>query len=85
VEPARHRVADAARDVQENIGNLCHRGVDFLAFKYDRGTPVLMGYATNQIEELSPSQQDDELRWKVYYAIYTDPFLSKYAPGGIVG
>ena len=37
---------------------------------------------TNKIEELPASQNDDELRWKVYYAIYRDPFLSRYAPGG---
>ena len=37
---------------------------------------------TNKIEELPVSQNDDELRWKVYYAIYRDPFLSRYAPGG---
>ena len=36
----------------------------------------------NAIEQLPPAQNDDELRWKVYYAIYTDPFLSRYAPGG---
>jgi hyperosmotically inducible protein len=36
----------------------------------------------NKIEDLPPSQFDDELRWKTYYAIYGDPFLSKYAPGG---
>jgi hyperosmotically inducible protein len=36
----------------------------------------------NKIEELPPSQNDDELRWKIYYAIYRDPFLSRYAPGG---
>jgi len=36
----------------------------------------------NKIEELPPSPNDDELRWKVYYAIYRDPFLSRYAPGG---
>jgi hyperosmotically inducible protein len=34
------------------------------------------------IEELPPSPMDDELRWKAYYAIYGDPFLSRYAPGG---
>src|ERR1700722_19255187 len=34
---------------------------------------------TNKIEELPASQNDDELRWKVYYAIYRDPFLSRYA------
>jgi len=36
----------------------------------------------NRIEELPPSPGDDELRWKTYYAIYRDPFLSRYAPGG---
>jgi hyperosmotically inducible protein len=36
----------------------------------------------NKIEALPPSPNDDELRWKIYYAIYRDPFLSRYAPGG---
>jgi hyperosmotically inducible protein len=36
----------------------------------------------DKIEELPVSQGDDELRWKTYYAIYRDPFLSRYAPGG---
>src|SRR5262249_6995360 len=36
----------------------------------------------NSIEELPPSSGDDEIRWKTYYAIYRDPFLSRYAPGG---
>src|SRR5262245_18941417 len=36
----------------------------------------------NKIEELPVSLNDDELRWKTYYAIYRDPFLSRYAPGG---
>jgi hypothetical protein len=36
----------------------------------------------DKIEDLPPSQTDDELRWKSYYAIYADPFLSHYAPGG---
>ena len=36
----------------------------------------------DRIEELPVSQMDDELRWKTYYAIYRDPFLSRYAPGG---
>jgi hyperosmotically inducible protein len=36
----------------------------------------------NKIEELPVSMTDDELRWKTYYAIYRDPFLSRYAPGG---
>jgi hypothetical protein len=36
----------------------------------------------NLVEVLPASRTDDELRWKTYYAIYNDPFLSKYAPGG---
>src|SRR3977135_3010815 len=33
-------------------------------------------------EDLPPSAMDDDLRWKTYYAIYRDPSLSRYAPGG---
>jgi len=36
----------------------------------------------DEVEELPVSQFDDELRWRAYYAIYRDPFLSRYAPGG---
>ena len=36
----------------------------------------------DQIEELPVSLNDDHLRWQTYYAIYRDPFLSRYAPGG---
>jgi hyperosmotically inducible protein len=36
----------------------------------------------DMIEELPPSANDDDLRWKAYYAIYRDPSLSRYAPGG---
>jgi hyperosmotically inducible protein len=36
----------------------------------------------DEVEELPASQNDDDLRWKTYYAIYRDPFLSRYAPGG---
>jgi hyperosmotically inducible protein len=36
----------------------------------------------NKVEDLSPSSMDDGLRWKIYYSIYGDPFLSRYAPGG---
>src|SRR5687767_8469644 len=38
----------------------------------------------NKIEELPPSPMDDELRWKLFYNIYGDEFLSRYAPGGSV-
>src|ERR1700736_6118379 len=36
----------------------------------------------DQIEVLPVSMSDDTLRWQTYYAIYRDPFLSHYAPGG---
>ena len=36
----------------------------------------------NKIEVLPVSQNDDRIRWATYYTIYTDDFLSRYAPGG---
>lgn len=36
----------------------------------------------NRIERLPASQHDDRIRWSTFYRIYTDPFLSRYAPGG---
>jgi len=36
----------------------------------------------NKIEALPASQNDDRIRWATYYRIYTDDFLSRYAPGG---
>jgi hyperosmotically inducible protein len=39
----------------------------------------------NQIEVLPVSQNDDRIRWATYYRIYTDDFLSRYAPGGVYG
>jgi hyperosmotically inducible protein len=36
----------------------------------------------DKIEQLPLSPNDDEIRWQTYYAIYRDPFLSRYAPGG---
>lgn len=36
----------------------------------------------NKIEELPASQNDDRIRWATFYSIYTDDFLSRYAPGG---
>jgi hypothetical protein len=36
----------------------------------------------NTIEVLPASQNDDRIRWTTFYAIYTDDFLSRYAPGG---
>jgi osmotically-inducible protein OsmY len=102
---AQDRTKDVRDEIRHELLQLPYYSVfDFLAFRYDRGTAVLMGYAysgslkhdaeravkrvagvdtvDNRIEQLPPSQNDDEIRWRVYYSIYTDPFLSKYAPGG---
>ena len=37
---------------------------------------------TSKIEVLPASQHDDRIRWSTFYNIYTDDFLSRYAPGG---
>jgi hyperosmotically inducible protein len=102
---AQTQAQSSIEEIRRELLQLPYYGVfDFLAFKYDKGTVVLMGYAyhpslktdaqravkrapgvdeiRNAIEELPPSPMDDELRWKVYYSIYRDPFLSRYAPGG---
>jgi len=39
----------------------------------------------DKIEVLPASQNDDRIRWATYYRIYTDDFLSRYAPGGVPG
>ena len=39
----------------------------------------------NKIEVLPVSQNDDRIRWATFYRIYTDDFLSRYAPGGVHG
>jgi hyperosmotically inducible protein len=102
---AQTQAQTAIEDIRRELLQLPYYGVfDYLAFKYEKGTVTLMGYAyhpglktdaeravkraggvdevKDQIEELPPSRNDDELRWKTYYAIYRDPFLSRYAPGG---
>jgi osmotically-inducible protein OsmY len=37
----------------------------------------------DKIEVLPTSQNDDRIRWATFYRIYTDDFLSRYAPGGV--
>jgi hyperosmotically inducible protein len=37
----------------------------------------------NDIEVLPVSIDDDRIRWATFYRIYTDDFLSRYAPGGV--
>jgi hyperosmotically inducible periplasmic protein len=39
----------------------------------------------NKIEVLPASLNDDRIRWATFYRIYTDDFLSRYAPGGQFG
>ena len=39
----------------------------------------------NKIEVLPASLNDDRIRWETFYRIYTDDFLSRYAPGGEFG
>lgn len=39
----------------------------------------------NEIEVLPASQNDDRIRWQAFFRIYTDDFLSRYAPGGPMG
>ena len=39
----------------------------------------------NKIEVLPTSPNDDRIRWATFYRIYTDDFLSRYAPGGAHG
>jgi hyperosmotically inducible protein len=95
----------AADMVRRALVRLPYYGVfDFLAFRYERGTVTLMGYAyrgslkadadealrrtpgvdeiVNHVEILPLSLQDDRIRWATFYGIYTDSFLSRYAPGG---
>jgi osmotically-inducible protein OsmY len=37
----------------------------------------------NRIEVLPASQNDGRIRWATFYRVYTDDFLSRYAPGGV--
>ena len=39
----------------------------------------------NKVELLPASRNDDRIRWATFYNIYTDDFLSRYAPGGAMG
>jgi hyperosmotically inducible periplasmic protein len=39
----------------------------------------------SKIEVLPTSPNDDRIRWETFYRIYTDDFLSRYAPGGPFG
>lgn len=102
---AQARQADVVDRVRTALLRLPYYGVfDFLAFRYDKGTVALEGFAyrgslpddaaraarrvagvdtiENRIETLPVSINDDQIRWATFYSIYTDSFLSRYAPGG---
>lgn len=51
----------------------------------ERATKMASGVdeVANKIEVLPTSQNDDRIRWATFYRIYTDDFLSRYAPGGV--
>jgi hyperosmotically inducible protein len=52
-----------------------------MAAKRARGVDEVV----NKIEVLPASSYDDRIRWNTFYRIYTDDFLSRYAPGGVSG
>ena len=52
-----------------------------MAVKRARGVDEV----ANKIDVLPTSQNDDRIRWATFYRIYTDDFLSRYAPGGVYG
>jgi hypothetical protein len=67
------------------FGNVYHS-----TLKHDAARAVKRASGVDQvidrIEQLPVSPFDDELRWRTYYAIYRDSFLSRYAPdGGLLG
>jgi hypothetical protein len=63
------------------MGYAYHLGLKQDAVRAAKRSPGV-DQVVDKIEELPASPMDDELRWKTYYAIYRDPFLSRYAPGG---
>lgn len=92
-------------NIRQALVRLPYYGVfDFLAFRYEKGTVTLSGYAyapglkrdavgavkrvarvdkvVDGIEQLPASPNDDRIRWRTFYKIYNDNFLSRYAPGG---
>ncbi len=66
--------------------------VTLKGYAYQPGLKVAAEHAVRQvpgvrdvvddIEVLPVSNGDDDLRWKIYYALYGDSFLSRYAPAG---
>lgn len=64
------------------LGGYAYHGM--LASDAERAVRRVPGVdtVTVDIKMLSVSLFDDDIRWRVFYAIYTNAFLEKYAPGG---
>ena len=62
-------------------GYAYHGSLRHAAEAATRRTPGVDEVA-NRVELLPASQNDDRIRWATFYRIYTDAFLSRYAPGG---
>lgn len=64
------------------VGGYAYRGT--LPAEAERAVKRVAGVdtVTIQVKRLSVSSFDDDIRWRVFYAIYTNAFLEKYAPGG---
>lgn len=63
------------------LGGFAYRGT--LARDAERAVRRVRGVDTVTVEitPVPASTFDDDIRWRVFYAIYTNAFLSKYAPG----
>lgn len=64
------------------LGGYAYHGM--LASDAERAVKRVPGVdkVTVDIKMLPVSLFDDDIRWRVFYAIYTNAFLEKYAPGG---
>ncbi len=64
------------------LGGYAYHGT--LARDAERAAKRVSGVdaVTIQIQPLSVSTFDDDIRWRVFYAIYTNAFLAKYNSGG---
>lgn len=64
------------------LGGYAYHG--HLAVDAERAVKRVTGVdtVTVQITPLPVSSFDDDIRWRTFYAIYTNAFLAKYAPGG---
>ena len=64
------------------LGGFAYQGT--LARDAERAVRRVRGVdrVTVQIRTLPTSPMDDDIRWRVFYAVYTNAFLMKYNPGG---